>query len=227
MSQAADRPARPVGEGSDPARDRWRETLRAKALGAAPERRERFETSSGIEVRDLYTPADLAGLDEDRDLGRPGEYPFTRGRPADHVPQPLLDHAPVRRLRHRRGDEPPLPLPPRARPDRPLGRLRPADADGLRLRLAGRRGRGGPGRGADQQPGRHGRPARWPAARRGQHLDDDQRDRADPAGPLRGGGRGPGRAARADLGHDPERHPQGVHRPRAPTSSRPDRRCAS
>ncbi|HEX6401099.1 MAG TPA: methylmalonyl-CoA mutase family protein [Actinomycetota bacterium] len=48
-------------------------------MGAAAERRERFETSSGIEIRDLYTPADLAGLDEDRDLGRPGEYPFTRG----------------------------------------------------------------------------------------------------------------------------------------------------
>jgi len=68
-----------VGPGEDPARDRWRETLRAKALKAAPERRTRFETSSGIETRDLYTPADLAGLDEDRDLGRPGEYPFTRG----------------------------------------------------------------------------------------------------------------------------------------------------
>ena len=78
MSPAADRPERPV-EGSDPARDRWRETLRAKAIGAAPERRERFETSSGIEVRDLYTPADIAGLDEQRDLGRPGEYPYTRG----------------------------------------------------------------------------------------------------------------------------------------------------
>jgi methylmalonyl-CoA mutase N-terminal domain/subunit len=68
-----------VGESPDPGRDRWRETLRAKARKAAPERRERFETSSGIEVRDLYTPADIAGLDEDRDLGRPGEYPFTRG----------------------------------------------------------------------------------------------------------------------------------------------------
>jgi methylmalonyl-CoA mutase N-terminal domain/subunit len=79
MKGAADRPKRPVGEGADPARDRWRETLRAKAVGAAPERRERFETSSGIEVRDLYTPADIAGLDEDRDLGRPGEYPYTRG----------------------------------------------------------------------------------------------------------------------------------------------------
>jgi methylmalonyl-CoA mutase N-terminal domain/subunit len=27
----------------------------------------------------LYTPADVAGIDEDRDLGRPGEFPFTRG----------------------------------------------------------------------------------------------------------------------------------------------------
>ena len=72
-------PVRHVGEGEDPARDRWRETLRAKALRAAPERRERFETSSGIETRDLYTAADVAGVDEERDLGRPGEYPFTRG----------------------------------------------------------------------------------------------------------------------------------------------------
>ena len=79
MSQPDERPRRPVGEAPDPGRDRWRETLRAKARGAAPERRERFETSSGIEVRDLYTAADLEGLDEDRDLGRPGEYPFTRG----------------------------------------------------------------------------------------------------------------------------------------------------
>ena len=72
-------PDRPVREGEDPARERWRETLRAKALRAAPERKARFETSSGIETRDLYTPADVAGLDEDHDLGRPGEYPFTRG----------------------------------------------------------------------------------------------------------------------------------------------------
>jgi len=68
-----------VGEGTDAGRDRWRQTLRAKAVAAAPERRARFETSSGIEVRDLYTSADLAGMDEDRELGRPGEFPFTRG----------------------------------------------------------------------------------------------------------------------------------------------------
>ncbi len=79
MSAGRRGPDRPTGEGPDPARDRWRETLRAKAVRSAPERRERFETSSGIETRDLYTGADLAGFDEDRDLGRPGEYPFTRG----------------------------------------------------------------------------------------------------------------------------------------------------
>ena len=63
----------------DPGRDRWRETTRAAALRSAPERRELFETTSGIEIQDLYAPADVAGMDEDRDLGRPGEYPFTRG----------------------------------------------------------------------------------------------------------------------------------------------------
>ncbi|OGO56817.1 MAG: methylmalonyl-CoA mutase [Chloroflexi bacterium RBG_16_70_13] len=67
------------GPAPDPGRDRWRAGPRATALEGAPERRERFETSSGIEVRDLYAPSDVAGLDEDRDLGRPGEFPFTRG----------------------------------------------------------------------------------------------------------------------------------------------------
>jgi len=63
----------------DPGRERWRATVRAKAIGSTPERRARFATSSGIEIADLYGPSDIAGLDEDRDLGRPGEYPFTRG----------------------------------------------------------------------------------------------------------------------------------------------------
>ncbi len=70
---------RPTGEAVDPARARWRELVRAKALRGAAERRATFETSSGIAIQDLYTPADVAGLDEDRDLGRPGEFPFTRG----------------------------------------------------------------------------------------------------------------------------------------------------
>ncbi len=66
-------------EGDDLGRERWRATTRAKALADHAERRPDFRTSSEIEIRDLYTPADIADLDEERDLGRPGEFPFTRG----------------------------------------------------------------------------------------------------------------------------------------------------
>jgi len=37
------------------------------------------ETDSGIEVRPVYHGEDLADFDEARDLGEPGQYPFTRG----------------------------------------------------------------------------------------------------------------------------------------------------
>ena len=37
------------------------------------------ETSSHIAVRPLYSPADLAAWDYDRDVGYPGEFPYTRG----------------------------------------------------------------------------------------------------------------------------------------------------
>ena len=69
----------PTGERPDPERERWRATARSRALAAAPERRERFETTSGIPVQDVYTAADRAGRDDDTALGLPGEYPFTRG----------------------------------------------------------------------------------------------------------------------------------------------------
>ena len=57
----------------------WEKRALEKSLKSAPERRERFETSSGIEVKRLYTPADTADLDYESKLGFPGEYPFTRG----------------------------------------------------------------------------------------------------------------------------------------------------
>jgi methylmalonyl-CoA mutase, N-terminal domain len=44
-----------------------------------PEREALFSTISGEEVRPLYTPEDLAETDAERDIGYPGEYPFTRG----------------------------------------------------------------------------------------------------------------------------------------------------
>jgi methylmalonyl-CoA mutase, N-terminal domain len=66
-------------EPTDLERERWRQTTRAGALRGQTERRESFLTTSDIAISDLYTPADVAGLNEDRDLGRPGEFPFTRG----------------------------------------------------------------------------------------------------------------------------------------------------
>ena len=46
-----------------------------------PEPREFTTTTSGEPVRERYTSADLdaLGFDADRDLGQPGEFPFTRG----------------------------------------------------------------------------------------------------------------------------------------------------
>ena len=38
-----------------------------------------FTTMSGRPVRRVYEPADIAAVDYERDLGAPGEYPFTRG----------------------------------------------------------------------------------------------------------------------------------------------------
>ena len=38
-----------------------------------------FTTLSGDPVDVLYTPADTADIDYERDLGAPGEFPFTRG----------------------------------------------------------------------------------------------------------------------------------------------------
>ncbi len=36
-------------------------------------------TISGHPIKELYTPEDLAGFDPDKDLGTPGEFPYTRG----------------------------------------------------------------------------------------------------------------------------------------------------
>src|ERR671922_2383903 len=43
------------------------------------EREALFETISGLPVKPLYTEEDLADWDAERDLGFPGEHPYTRG----------------------------------------------------------------------------------------------------------------------------------------------------
>jgi len=57
----------------------WYEKTYGPAKARSGERQERFETLSGVEIKPLYTPEDLAGWDYHSRLGYPGEYPFTRG----------------------------------------------------------------------------------------------------------------------------------------------------
>ncbi len=59
--------------------ERWEETTLQRRLAQHPERKQKFTTVSGEEVERLYTPLDIADMDYERDLGMPGEYPFTRG----------------------------------------------------------------------------------------------------------------------------------------------------
>ncbi len=62
---------------SDPMKD-WEENVLRPALDRQPERKERFETTSGIPIERLYTPASVS-IDHEADLGLPGQFPFTRG----------------------------------------------------------------------------------------------------------------------------------------------------
>ena len=59
--------------------ERWEQSTLKKAVEKAPERRKEFVTTSSKPVERLYGPWDLEGFDHDRDLGYPGEFPFTRG----------------------------------------------------------------------------------------------------------------------------------------------------
>ncbi len=50
-----------------------------KALARFPERKEAFATTSDIEMKRLFTPADVEAIDYNDEVGFPGEFPFTRG----------------------------------------------------------------------------------------------------------------------------------------------------
>ena len=91
--QAADHPSRAKPVGMPPSRlaelrKEWEAGPLQKSLDRG-ERRAAFETPSHLPVDTLYTPDDVAGLDYERDLGLPGQYPFTRGiRPNMYRAQP-------------------------------------------------------------------------------------------------------------------------------------------
>src|SRR5512132_1198487 len=58
--------------------NRWKETTLKRSLDKFKERKERFETPSGIEVPRIALPS-LTDSDYEAQLNFPGEYPFTRG----------------------------------------------------------------------------------------------------------------------------------------------------
>lgn len=60
-------------------RDNWEKTKIEKTLTKRPERKEEFVNGSGIEIKRLYDPVDIAEIDYNENLSYPGEYPYTRG----------------------------------------------------------------------------------------------------------------------------------------------------
>ena len=167
-------------------------------------------TTSGIPLKPVYDalPGDA------RALGEPGEFPL-RARPLrEHVPRTALDDAAVRRFRNRFGIERALSLPARARTDRPLGSLRPADAARLRFRRAAGARRSREGRRRDRFDCGHGNAVRRNPARSGHRLDDDQRAGFDPARAIARDGTPARHSVRKARRHRSKRRPQRVRRAR-------------
>ncbi len=59
--------------------EKWEETTLQHNLGRMPESKSEYLTTSSEPIERIYTPLDVADMDYSRDLGLPGEYPFTRG----------------------------------------------------------------------------------------------------------------------------------------------------
>ncbi|MFA5063900.1 MAG: methylmalonyl-CoA mutase family protein [Dehalococcoidia bacterium] len=60
-------------------KNKWIEEILNPALKGIKPRQSAYKSSSGSEVEALFTPEDLSGFDYERDLGYPGQYPYTRG----------------------------------------------------------------------------------------------------------------------------------------------------
>ena len=169
-------------------------------------------------------------LDENRRLGRlfitqatmpslmsepglPGEFPFTRGI------QPTMYRGRLWTMRQYAGFGSAaesnaryryLLVPGRQRAER---RLRPADADGLRLGPSACAGRGRAGRRRHRLHRGHGTALRRHPAGSRVDVDDNQLDGGHPARALHCRGAPPERAGREADRHHSERHPEGVRRP--------------
>ncbi|MEO7038808.1 MAG: methylmalonyl-CoA mutase family protein [Candidatus Elarobacter sp.] len=59
--------------------DQWEQLTLLPFVERRPESREIFRTQGGAALERVYTPAHVADLDFARDLGFPGQFPYTRG----------------------------------------------------------------------------------------------------------------------------------------------------
>jgi hypothetical protein len=106
----------------------------------------KFMTTSSRPIKALYVPADTADIDFERDIGYPGEYPYTRGvhasmyrgrvwtmRQFSGFGTPKQTNE---RYHYLLKDQRTVSLSAEAGPDRAFGRFRSADVNGLRFRFA-------------------------------------------------------------------------------------------
>ena len=178
-------------------------------------RRERardFRTISLRPIDRVYGPSDVAGARLRARPRRSRRLPVHARHPRDRLPRQALDDAAVRRVRHARSDQRALSAPARSRRHRPQRRVRSADADGPRSRPSAVAGRGGEVRRVGRVAGRHGDAVRRHPARRGHDVDDHQLAGGDDLRDVSRRRRAAGRVVADAVGHDPERHPEGVHR---------------
>ena len=136
MSGAADTTTNP--------RALWEEVMSAAKLRDVD-----FTTLSGEELQALYTSEDVS-FDEERDLGLPGQFPFTRGV------HPTMYRGRLWTMRQFAGFGSAAQTNERFKFLRALCGLRLSDSDGARLRRRALAGGGRAGRRRDLFLGGHG-----------------------------------------------------------------------
>jgi len=57
----------------------WEKNIYSTVIKKNPKRRERFKNLSETDIKNLYTPDDIADVDYLKDIGFPGEFPYLRG----------------------------------------------------------------------------------------------------------------------------------------------------
>ena len=183
--------------------DRWLKEVYAPWVDGSPEVKERFETASGIPLKPIYTPDDIASLSQS-DMALPGVYPYTQGRLSLDVSRAAVDDEDVLGLRDPEDTNKRLKL-LLAHGETGLSvafdmpTLYGYDCDS---REGPRRGR--EVRGQRLLAPRHGGDLRRDPARQGQHFDDDQRPRRGPHRDVRGRREGAG-ASRCSRSRGPSR----------------------